>query len=118
MNLVALPAFDDHLIWKLHDDIDVVVADPGDAAPAHAAVESRQLQWDAILVIDPHAGRGNVRYARIHPHRYRPRAVPATAGAETSADVMRCAELRAREPICLSPVFAALREWKKPIDDR
>jgi hypothetical protein len=118
MNLVALPAFDDHLIWKLHDGIDVVVADPGDAAPAHAAVESRQLQWDGILVIDPAPSAGTCATHEFAPTDARPRAVPETAGAETSTDVRRCAELRARKPICLSPVFAALREWKKPIDDR
>jgi hypothetical protein len=118
MNLVALPAFDDHLIWKLHDGIDVVVADPGDAAPAHAAVESRQLQWGAILVIDPAPGAETCATHGFTPTGTRPRAVVESAGAETSTDVMRCAELRAREPICLSPVFAAFREWKKPIDDR
>ena len=54
MELIALPAFDDNLIWMLHDGQRAIVVDPGDAAPVRAALEARNLQLAAILVTHHH----------------------------------------------------------------
>jgi hydroxyacylglutathione hydrolase len=54
MNLIALPAFADNLIWTLHDGQHAVVVDPGDAAPVEAALDAQGLQLAAILVTHHH----------------------------------------------------------------
>jgi hydroxyacylglutathione hydrolase len=55
MNLVALPAYTDNYIWMLHDGVNAVVVDPGDAAPVHAALDAHGLTLRAILVTHHHA---------------------------------------------------------------
>ncbi len=55
MNLVALPAFSDNYIWLLHDGVNALVVDPGDAAPVHAALDQLGLALSAILVTHHHA---------------------------------------------------------------
>jgi hydroxyacylglutathione hydrolase len=55
MNLAALPAFSDNYIWMLHDGVNAVVVDPGDAAPVHAALDQWGLALAAILVTHHHA---------------------------------------------------------------
>ncbi|TDM04784.1 MAG: hydroxyacylglutathione hydrolase, partial [Ideonella sp. MAG2] len=55
MNLVALPAFSDNLIWMLHHGSQALVVDPGDAAPVLAALSERQLVLSGILVTHHHA---------------------------------------------------------------
>jgi hydroxyacylglutathione hydrolase len=55
MNLAALPAFSDNYIWMLHDGVDAVVVDPGDAAPVHAALDALGLALAGILVTHHHA---------------------------------------------------------------
>ena len=55
MNLAALPAFTDNYIWLLHDGVDAVVVDPGDAAPVHAALDQLGLALAGILVTHHHA---------------------------------------------------------------
>ncbi len=54
MNLVALPAFDDNYIWMLHDGLQALVVDPGDAEPVRAALERYGLELAAILVTHHH----------------------------------------------------------------
>ena len=54
MNLIALPAFTDNYIWMLHDGVDAVVVDPGDAAPVLEALASRRLSLAGILVTHHH----------------------------------------------------------------
>ncbi|EGJ11097.1 MULTISPECIES: hydroxyacylglutathione hydrolase [Rubrivivax] len=54
MNLVALPAFADNVIWMLHDGHDAAVVDPGDAAPVAAELDARGLRLAAILVTHHH----------------------------------------------------------------
>lgn len=54
MNLVALPAFADNYIWMLHDGVQALVVDPGDATPVHAALDARGLALAAILVTHHH----------------------------------------------------------------
>jgi len=60
MNLVALPAFADNCIWKLHDGTQAVVVDPGDDAPVAAALDAMSLQLGAILVTQPPPDHGGV----------------------------------------------------------
>jgi hydroxyacylglutathione hydrolase len=54
MNLLALPAFNDNYIWMLHDGVNAVVVDPGDAAPVAAALDLHRLKLAAILVTHHH----------------------------------------------------------------
>ncbi len=54
MDLIALPAFADNLIWMLHDGNDAVVVDPGAAAPVRNALHERGLRLAAILVTHHH----------------------------------------------------------------
>ena len=54
MELIALPAFADNLIWVLHDGEDAIVVDPGAAAPVASALRERDLRLAAILVTHHH----------------------------------------------------------------
>jgi hydroxyacylglutathione hydrolase len=54
MDLIALPAFADNLIWMLHDGANAVVVDPGAAAPVANALRERGLGLAAILVTHHH----------------------------------------------------------------
>jgi len=55
MNLSALPAFADNYIWMLHDGVNAVVVDPGDAGPVHRALDGSGLALAGILVTHHHA---------------------------------------------------------------
>jgi hydroxyacylglutathione hydrolase len=55
MNLIALPAFTDNYIWLLHDGVDALVVDPGDAEPVQSALQRDGLRLQAILVTHHHA---------------------------------------------------------------
>jgi hydroxyacylglutathione hydrolase len=55
LNLLALPAFDDNYIWMLHDGMQAVVVDPGDAAPVVDSLDRMGLELAAILVTHHHA---------------------------------------------------------------
>jgi hydroxyacylglutathione hydrolase len=55
MDLIALPAFADNLIWMLHDGRQALVVDPGAAAPVKDALRERGLRLAAILVTHHHA---------------------------------------------------------------
>jgi hydroxyacylglutathione hydrolase len=55
MNLAALPAFTDNYIWMIHDGLNAVVVDPGDAGPVMAALDAQNLALAAILVTHHHA---------------------------------------------------------------
>lgn len=55
MNLVAIPAFTDNVIWMLHDGAQALVVDPGDAAPVRAALAAQGLALSGILVTHHHA---------------------------------------------------------------
>jgi hydroxyacylglutathione hydrolase len=55
MDLVALPAFSDNVVWMLHDGRQALVVDPGDAAPVHAALDEHGLDLAGILVTHHHA---------------------------------------------------------------
>jgi len=55
MDLIALPAFADNLIWMLHDGANAIVVDPGAASPVKIALRERGLRLAAILVTHHHA---------------------------------------------------------------
>src|SRR5215475_3351377 len=55
MDLIAIPAFADNLIWMLHDGRQAIVVDPGAAAPVAEALRTRGLRLSAILVTHHHA---------------------------------------------------------------
>lgn len=55
MKLIPLPAFDDNYIWMLHDGLQALVVDPGDADPVLAALQVEGLQLQGILVTHHHA---------------------------------------------------------------
>jgi hydroxyacylglutathione hydrolase len=55
MELIAVPAFADNLIWMLHDGRQALVVDPGAAAPVAQALHERNLRLAAILVTHHHA---------------------------------------------------------------
>ncbi len=54
MDLIALPAFADNLVWMLHDGENAIVVDPGAAAPVANALRETDLQLAAILVTHHH----------------------------------------------------------------
>jgi hydroxyacylglutathione hydrolase len=54
MNLVALPAFADNYIWMLHDGLEALVVDPGEATTVLGALRSRHLTLSRILVTHHH----------------------------------------------------------------
>ena len=66
-HLIALPAFTDNHIWMNHDGRRAVVVDPGDAAPAHAALQAQGLQLAGILVTDQHADHVALREWKNRP---------------------------------------------------
>ena len=55
MKLVALTAFSDNYIWLLHDGLQAIVVDPGDATPVHVALDTLGLALAGILVTHHHA---------------------------------------------------------------
>lgn len=82
MNLIALPAFADNYIWMLHDGLQAVVVDPGDAAPVQAALDAQGLSLVAILVTHhhpDHVGGVNALRPRLQGPVYGParEAIPA-----------------------------------------
>ena len=54
MNLLALPAFADNYIWMIHNGVEALVVDPGDAAPVSEALKQHGLKLTAILVTHHH----------------------------------------------------------------
>ena len=54
MNLLALPAFADNYIWMIHNGVEALVVDPGDAAPVNDALKRNGLKLTAILVTHHH----------------------------------------------------------------
>lgn len=55
MTLVPLPAFADNYIWMLHDGLNAIVVDPGQAQPVFDALAAANLHLAAILVTHHHA---------------------------------------------------------------
>jgi hydroxyacylglutathione hydrolase len=83
MKLVALPAFTDNYIWMIHNGVDALVVDPGDATPVLAALQAHGLSLRAILVTHHHmdhvAGLPELKSQRGHElqgHIYGPALNP------------------------------------------
>jgi hydroxyacylglutathione hydrolase len=55
LHLVAISAFNDNYIWMLHDGVQALVVDPGDAAPVLQTLRSLSLRLAGILVTHHHA---------------------------------------------------------------
>ncbi len=55
IQLIALPAFTDNYIWMLHNGMQALVIDPGEAKPVLQALDAANLQLAAILVTHHHA---------------------------------------------------------------
>jgi len=53
-HLLPLPAFTDNYIWLLHDGIQALVVDPGEAAPVQRALSRLGLALQAILLTHHH----------------------------------------------------------------
>lgn len=67
MQLLALPAFDDNYLWMLHDGVQALVVDPGDAAPVLQALNSHSLRLAGILVTHHHGDHiGGLATLREH----------------------------------------------------
>lgn len=54
MTLIPLPAFSDNYIWLLHDGVNALVVDPGDAQPVIEALAQLKLHLSSILVTHHH----------------------------------------------------------------
>ena len=55
MELAAIAAFTDNYIWMLHDGVNAIVVDPGDAAPVQQTLAAQSLRLAGILVTHHHA---------------------------------------------------------------
>ncbi|TJY61901.1 hydroxyacylglutathione hydrolase [Sinimarinibacterium sp. CAU 1509] len=54
MQIRAIPAFVDNYLWLIGDGPEVVVVDPGDAAPVQAVLDAEGLRLAAILITHHH----------------------------------------------------------------
>jgi hydroxyacylglutathione hydrolase len=55
LSVLTVPAFDDNYLWLIHDGVDAVVVDPGDASAIIAALDQHRLTLVAILLTHHHA---------------------------------------------------------------
>ncbi|MGZ3235885.1 MAG: hydroxyacylglutathione hydrolase [Burkholderiaceae bacterium] len=55
LSVFAVPAFNDNYLWLVHDHINAIVIDPGDATPILATLDAHKLSLVAILLTHHHA---------------------------------------------------------------
>jgi len=80
MNLLAVAAFADNYIWMLHDGVDALVVDPGDATPVIAALNDPSLPMPLRLsgiLVTHHHGDHVGGLAGLRPHLHGPVYGPA-----------------------------------------
>jgi hydroxyacylglutathione hydrolase len=76
MNLIAVAAFADNYIWMLHDGVNALVVDPGDATPVLETLAEHKLRLAGILVTHHHGDHvGGL--AGLRPHLHGPIFGPA-----------------------------------------
>ncbi len=49
-----VPAFQDNYLWVIHNDVDAIAVDPGDASVVSAYLKQKQLKLRAILITHRH----------------------------------------------------------------
>jgi hydroxyacylglutathione hydrolase len=54
IQIIPVPAFKDNYIWLMHNGIDAVAVDPGDAAPLLSTLSTLNLNLEAILITHHH----------------------------------------------------------------
>lgn len=54
LQIIPVPAFKDNYIWLIHNGIDAVAVDPGDAAPLCSILSELNLNLEAILITHHH----------------------------------------------------------------
>jgi len=54
LQLTAIPAFNDNYIWALHDDINCVIIDPGQAKPVIDFLHDQRLHLTHIMITHHH----------------------------------------------------------------
>jgi hydroxyacylglutathione hydrolase len=98
LTVTPIPAFNDNYIWALHNALDAVLIDPGDAAPGIEFLEARGLKLAAILVTHHHGDHvgGNRELAlRYHPRIYGParESIPCMTDPVSGGDSISIPEL-------------------------
>lgn len=93
LTVTPIPAFNDNYIWALSNARDVVLVDPGDAAPCMAFLESHRLNLTAILVTHhhgDHVGGLAQLVARYRPRIYGPEQenILATTNPVAGGDII------------------------------
>jgi glyoxylase-like metal-dependent hydrolase (beta-lactamase superfamily II) len=95
MKLIPLPAFTDNHIWRLHDEREALVVNPGDAPSALDVLQQLGVQLGAILVTHHHADHScGVNVLRQTITSQAIQTLDASASNEVS-------------------IFATPRQWKK-----
>lgn len=54
IQIIPIPAFQDNYIWLIHNGVQAIVIDPGDAVPVLGALETHHLQLQTILITHYH----------------------------------------------------------------
>jgi hydroxyacylglutathione hydrolase len=54
IQIIPVPAFKDNYIWLIHNGINAVVVDPGDAVPVLSTLKALNLKLEAILITHHH----------------------------------------------------------------
>ncbi len=105
IEVLTLPAFSDNYLWLIHNGVDAVVVDPGDAAVVKRALDHHRLRLVAILITHHHPDHIGGMPALVRAH-----AVPVYGPRAESAKIPGLTELL-DEPgeICITQLGLRLR---------